>query len=146
MFRPVVVSFLIASYLCSTGCGSISAAGSAEKKFNIILETPPNAARVASPLLLKGRVDGSIHRGYLVVIVHPLATPLYFVQRSPSRPNADGVFQTLCYLGTKSGAGLNEEFEIVVLLSKRPLDEGTTFRSLPSSLASSDIITVTRVR
>lgn len=107
------------------------------------IESPQQNAEVGLTEIVKGKVSNPKVKVY--VLVHPLLTNLWWVQRIPSPPNQDGSWQTLCYFGTET-EGIGESFEIAAIVTRNRLEEGQTLTELPKDVVRSDIITVRRVR
>lgn len=107
------------------------------------IEEPKETSEVGLREIVKGRVSDPAVRPY--VLVHPMLTDLWWVQRRPSRPNQDGSWRTLCYFGTET-QGKGEFFEIVAIVTDANLEEGQTLEDLPSGAIRSDIVMVKRTR
>ena len=78
-----------------------------------------------------------------IVLVHPMSTDLWWVQRPPAPPNSDGKWATLCYFGTES-EGIGDYFQIVAIVPVNELPEGTVLQELPEARARSEVVTVRR--
>ena len=102
---------------------------------------PTQQASVGHQELVLGKVSDPNSRVY--VLVHPMATKMWWVQRIPSPPNRDGSWSTLCYFGTEN-QGIGEYFEIVGIQTEQQLGEGQTLKKIPSRSVRSDIVIVKR--
>lgn len=81
------------------------------------------------------------------VLLHPVETDLWWVQTPPAPTKADGTWKTRVYFGTET-QGAGEEFDILAIATGRELAPGDTLDvgDLPSDVARSDVMTVTRGR
>ena len=104
---------------------------------------PQQNAEVGLTHLVRGNVSDPNAR--VRVLVHPLLTNLWWVQRPPSPPNQDGSWQTVCYFGTET-EGVDEYFELIAIVTRERLDEGQTLSNLPDGAIRSDIIAVKRTK
>lgn len=105
------------------------------------IESPAKDAEVVSPELVRGTIsDPNVTP---IVLIHPMSTDLWWVQRPPAPPNANGEWATLCYLGTET-EGEGEYFQIVAIAPAGGLREGMTIRTLPADGARSDVVIVRR--
>ncbi len=109
----------------------------------IKIESPQQSSEVSLESTVRGTVSDPKVRVY--VLVHPLKTNQWWVQRSPSPTNQDGSWRTSCFLGTET-EGMNEEFELLALATTESLTEGQIFKELPQCGKRSDIVTVKRTR
>lgn len=109
----------------------------------IQIESPQQNSEVGLTEIVKGKVSNPKVRFY--VLVHPLLTNMWWVQRIPSPPNQDGSWQTLCYFGTET-KGIGESFEVVAIVTEDKLEEGQMLTELPKGVVQSDIVTVRRAR
>ncbi len=109
----------------------------------IQIESPQQNAEVGLTEIVNGKVSNP--KAQVYVLVHPLLTNLWWVQRIPSPPNQDGTWQTLCYFGTET-KGIGESFEIAAIVTKDKLEEGQMLPELPKDVVRSDIVTVRRAR
>ncbi len=107
------------------------------------IEQPQQDSEVGQHEIVRGKVSDTNARVY--VLVHPMMTNLWWVQRLPSPPNQDGSWQTLCYFGTET-EGKNEYFEVIAIVTHKNLKEGQILKELPSDAIRSDIIMVKRTR
>jgi len=112
-------------------------------KVQIQIESPKQNAEVAMQDTVRGKV--SEPRVPTYVLIHPLATNQWFVQRKPSPANQDGTWRTTCFFGTET-QGINEEFEVLALATTEKLKEGQVLKEVPKCGARSDIVTVKRIR
>lgn len=113
------------------------------RRVTISLMSPAQNAEVGLSEIVKGKASDPSARIY--VIVHPLLTNLWWVQRIPSPPNADGSFQTLCYFGTET-KGVGESFEIAAIVTNKTYVEGQILKELSKNAGMSDIVTVRRTK
>jgi hypothetical protein len=113
------------------------------EKSEIQIFNPKNNSAVEAKELVSGKTTNPELKVY--VLIHPLLTNLWWVQRIPSPPNLDGTWRTLCYFGTPN-MGIGEYFEIAAISTEMHLQEGMVFKELPSAIARSDIILVKRTR
>lgn len=109
----------------------------------IQIESPQQNAEIGLTEIVKGKVSNQ--KGKVYVLVHPLLTNLWWVQRFPSPPNQDGTWQTLCFFGTET-KGIGEPYEVVAIVTSKKYEEGQTLTELPGDSIRSDIITVKRGR
>lgn len=107
----------------------------------IQIEAPRQNAEVGMSEIVRGKVSNP--RVQVYVLVHPMLTKLWWVQRKPSPPNQDGSWQVLCYFGTET-EGMGEQFEIAAIVSDKRYEEGQTLNELSSNVVRSDIIVVRR--
>lgn len=112
-------------------------------KVQVQIDSPQQNAEVLMEHPVKGKVSNPKVRVY--VLVHPLKTNQWWVQRLPSPPNQDGSWRTVCFFGTET-QGAGEEFEVLAIATNDSLSEGTTLKELPQCGARSDIVTVKRAR
>jgi hypothetical protein len=125
-------------------CLVLSAAHVAtSQNLQVQIEEPTENSKVGLHEIVSGRVSDPDARPY--VLVHPMLTDLWWVQRRPSPPNRDGSWRTLCYFGTQT-QGVGEFFEIVAIVTDANLKEGQTLEDLPSGAIRSDIVMVERTR
>ena len=113
------------------------------EKVQIQIESPKQNAEVAMEDTVRGKVSDS--RVPVYVLVHPLKTNQWWVQRMPSPANQDGSWRTTCFFGTET-QGAGEEFEVLALATTEKLKEGQVLKELPKCGARSDIVTVKRIR
>lgn len=132
--RVLVLSFI--SSLILLGSSIVDA-----QNIRIRIERPNQGAEVGHIELVRGNVSDL--NAPIYVLVHPMLTKLWWIQRLPSPPNQDGSWQTICYFGTET-KGINEYFEVVAIVTLRKLKEGQTISDLPSDAIRSDIIMVKR--
>ena len=102
---------------------------------------PETGTEVGATHLVSGTVTSTDLRPH--ILIHPMSTDLWWVQRRPEAPNRDGSWSTLCYFGTET-QGVGDYYQIVAIISSEPMREGQTFRELPDGLARSDLVTVRR--
>jgi len=110
---------------------------------SIQIESPATGTEVAMETVVKGRVSDP--KANVFVLVHPLRAKPWWVQRIPAPANRDGSWQTLCYFGDAT-AGLDEEFQIVAIVSPRKLKERQTLNEVPKDVVRSEVVTVKRTR
>jgi hypothetical protein len=103
------------------------------------------AHEVGRIALIKGRVSNPQWSVY--VLVHPMVTPKWYVQKLPSPPNADGRWQSICFFGAER-AGIGEFFEVVAIFAeaRHLFREGQELNMLPDGYPRSTLITVRRGR
>ncbi|MBW8877322.1 MAG: hypothetical protein JF614_20345 [Acidobacteria bacterium] len=107
------------------------------------ITSPAESAVVDVEAMVKGKVSDAKTRVY--VLVRPLKTRYWWVQRLPAPPSPDGTWQTLCNFGTPS-EGVGEPYEIIAIASKTRLNliEGKTLEDVPDSGTTSAVVTVKR--
>lgn len=105
--------------------------------------TPGQGAEVERDTTIQGRVSDP--RVPVVVLVRPLTTRFWWVQRIPAPANRDGSWETLASFG-ESKRGVGEEFQIIALVTEERLVEGDMLDTLPRHSARSDIVKVRRTR
>lgn len=117
---------------------------------SIELLSPEADAQVGLNELVKGRVSDPTLGVF--VLVHPLLTPLWFVQPIPSPPNRNGSWHGIAYFGTES-KGVGELFEVVAIATEDPdlLEEGqqlssSAARKLLAGHLRTDVVPVKRTR
>jgi len=111
----------------------------------IKITRPENNAELGQQELVQGKVS-PVTKSRVCVLVHPMATNLWWVQNPPSVINADGTWQTLCYFGTEN-QGVGEYFELVAIVVNSQLKEGKTMSELPQDvIARSLVVTVKRTK
>jgi hypothetical protein len=93
--------------------------------------------------LVRGKVT-DYSKGNVFVLVHPLRTHFFWVQRPPSLINPDGSWQTICFLGTKT-QGIDGLFELIAIITKKTFKAGDTLAALPTDAIKSPFITVKRI-
>ena len=100
-------------------------------------------------LLLITVLDAGPH---VYVLVHPLLTDTWWVQRRPGPANAAGEWQSIAQFG-EGDAGINEYFEIVALATQAPNQfqvgekiDGARMSDLLTQYPHSDLVLVKRVR
>ena len=111
-------------------------------EIDIQITNPQQDEEVGHQELVRGTI--SAHDVQVYVLVHPMATNLWWVQRLPSSINKDGSWQTLCYFGTKN-QGIGEYFEVIAIVTAEELEEGQTLKALPADSVRSDMVTVKRI-
>ena len=80
----------------------------------------------------------------VAVIVHPMATAQYWVQRRVSVRN-DGTWKVQAYFGTDDVCDAGEHFEIVAVAAPRSvLSEADILAGWPNAKARSDVVEVVR--
>lgn len=86
------------------------------------------------------KVDGDLH---LYVLVHPLPTDIWYVQRMPTI--IDGNWQAVVFLGTEE-VGIGHRYELCAVITSKVLHEGQTvgLRDFPADI-DKYVITVTRL-
>jgi hypothetical protein len=109
---------------------------------SVRIEQPTHDSEIYQKVIVRGKVSHSHMKVY--VLIHPMETDFWLVQRPPSPPNGDGSWQTLCSFGTQN-KGVGELFEVVAILSDEDLKEGQQLDQLPPSAIESDIIIVRRI-
>ena len=109
---------------------------------SVSIESPEQYAEIGLSELVRGTVSDPSARPF--VLLHPMSTDLWWVQRAPAPPNSDGEWATLCYFGTES-QGIGDHFQIVALVPVGELEEGMVLQDLPEAQARSDVVTVRRV-
>jgi hypothetical protein len=92
--------------------------------------------------LVRGKVT-DYSMGNVFVLVHPMRTNLFWVQRPPSLINQDGLWQTICFFGTKT-QGIGEYFELIAIITNKTMKEGDTLQVIPTDVIKSPLITVKR--
>ncbi len=102
---------------------------------------PKNNSEVGHNELVRGKVTQNDINIY--VLVHPMLTNLWWVQRPPAGINSDGSWQTIAYFGTEN-QGIGEYFELSAIATDRNYKEGQTLKEIPANAVRSDIITVKR--
>ncbi len=127
-----------------TGCSKRKSRDNAPKNVQIVITYPTDKAEIEGiEHLVQGKVT-NYSEGNIYVILHPLLTNLYWVQRPPSAINIDGTWQTLCYFGTENEGG-GEFYELIAIVIDDRLKEGQTMSGLPQdSIAISPVVTVKR--
>ena len=107
--------------------------------------------RITSPVdgadaKLQSTVTGEVSepKVQVHVLVHPVTTDQWWVQRPPSA-GQDGKWKTTVFFGTKSH-GIDEEFEVLAIATRKCLEAGDTIdvSELPTDGVRSLIVTVTR--
>jgi hypothetical protein len=140
--------FSVIFVICVLSLSAFNSASSqpAKEKIKITILTPSDNSNVGLECLVRGKVS-NYTGGNVYVLVHPLKTKLWWVQRLPSVINDDGSWQTLCYLGTET-KGVSEYFEIIAILTNKTLTEGQTIgtTNLSTDTIKSKVITVQRTR
>lgn len=121
-------------------------------------ESKENASKAAAQIVINSPADNTelkgvehlvrgkiidYSKGNVFVLVHPLRTNLFWVQRPPSSINHDGSWQTLFYLGTET-QGIGEYFELIAIITNETMNEGDTLTSIPTDVIKSPVITVKR--
>ncbi len=86
------------------------------------------------------KVGGNLH---LYVLLHPLPTDTWYVQRLPTV--LDRHWQAIVFFGTEE-VGIGDEYELCAIITDKILREGQTLRSkdFPTD-EDKDVITVTRL-
>lgn len=107
----------------------------------IEIRSPASGEEVEVETLVEGWVSDP--KAQVYVLVRPLRTKYWWVQRLPAPANRDGSWQTLVNIGTET-EGIGEPFEIVALVTKRKLHEGDRLEVLPERTALSDSVRVHR--
>lgn len=110
-------------------------------EIDIQITKPQQDEEVGHQELVRGTI--STQNVQVYVLMHPMATNLWWVQRLPSSINKDGSWKTLCYFGTKN-QGIGEYFEVIAIVTAEELEEGQTVREFPGDSVRSDIVTVIR--
>ena len=110
-------------------------------EIDIQITEPQQDEEVGHQELVRGTI--SVQDVQVYVLVHPMLTNLWWVQRLPSSINMEGSWQTICYFGTKN-QGIGEYFEVIAIVTTEELEEGQTLSELPGGLVRSDIVTVKR--
>jgi hypothetical protein len=107
------------------------------------IQSPKANQEVGVETMVTGKVSDPQARVY--VLVRPLKTRYWWVQRMPAPPSSDGTWQTLCYFGTPTEGG-GEPYEIIAIASKKRLSlkEGQKLEDTPEQGVSSDVVTVKR--
>ncbi len=126
-------------------CVSLASCSKAEKltDVKVQIDSPQQNAEVVLQEIVKGKVSNP--KATVYVLVHPLLTHIWWVQRMPSPPNQDGTWQTVCYFGTEN-KGVGESFEVVAIVTNKKLEEGQTLTELPKESVRTDITTVRRIK
>jgi hypothetical protein len=109
----------------------------------IQIDSPAQGTEVSMEVMAKGKASGAKAKVY--VLVHPLRARSWWVQQLPAPPNRDGSWQTLCVFGTPT-SGLNEDFQIIAIVTHHRYKEGQMLDDVPSSLAHSEVVTVKRTQ
>jgi len=119
--------------------------GQEEPIASVRIKQPESGATVDGyRIIVKGASTGlrdpNLH---LYLLVHPLATPFWWVQPLPT-VDRDGNWVTRVYLG-KPDVGNNEDYAIKAIITTQKLYEANTFKvnELPSFIVEDQII-VTR--
>ena len=119
-----------------------SAALGETKKEALLTITQPLDGGMVSPMeMVRGKVSGTSRQIYL--LVHPMLSTEWWVQRKPSPPNRDGSWRGLAQFG-EAGKHHGYEFELVALTTGVELKEGDRLGELPTDGIRSDIIAVRR--
>ena len=113
------------------------------KDVQVTIEYPKQDAEVGFRDIVKGKVSKPDVNIYL--LLHPLATNIFWVQKLPSAINEDGSWSTICYFGTET-LGLAEHFELVAIVTDYKLLAGQKLRTLPQRGIKSNIVTVRRTK
>ena len=136
---------LLIATACLLAAGCTAQTDGKSEKSQVRIESPQPAAGVGLSEIVRGKVTNLDRKASVYVLVHPLSMNLWWVQRLPSPPNADGSWQTQCYFGTEK-EGMGESFELVAIAATSRLKEGQTLGEFPRDVARSDVVTVKRVR
>lgn len=137
-FVNMIFITILTGLLFMATCGTARA----DNQVSIIITDPKGGEEVPMGKVVRGTVSDATLQVY--VLVHPLATNLWWVQRLPN-VQSNGKWQSYCYFGTTE-RGVGEEFEIIAVASsdKNLYTEGQTLSDIPEGLPRSGIITVRR--
>jgi hypothetical protein len=107
------------------------------------IQSPKKNQEVGVETMVTGTVSDP--QTHVYVLVRPLRTKFWWVQRPPSPPARDGNWQTLGYFGTPT-EGNGEPYEIIAIAANKRLDlkEGQKLEDVPDLGVRSDVITVKR--
>lgn len=116
-------------------------------RFDIVdlTQKHPKPQQVGQIVLVRGKAPDPHSSVY--VMVHPMLSPVWYVQKIPALPNRDGAWRTTCYLGGER-QGIGDFFEIVAVYAdaKNLFHRDQELKAYPNNLAHSPVITVKRVR
>ena len=83
----------------------------------------------------------------LVPFVRPLSEAKWWWAQATPLVHRDGTFEGSVFIGEKRGSGVGVNFQIAVLaVPKGSITEGDRLTNLPFSYATSNVVTVRRIR
>jgi hypothetical protein len=141
--RRGVIATITLEVMCLAAFFGLACAAPKSPDVTVKITAPEQAAEVVRETIVAGTVSDPKARVY--VLVHPLRVKPWWVQRVPAPANNDGSWQTLCYFG-EAGRGLNEQYQIIAIVTDRTFSEGDQLDDVPSDVAHSEVVTVKRTQ
>jgi hypothetical protein len=124
--------------------------GQSRPSLRVRIDAPKDGAVVEEQTVVQGKVSDADAPVY--VLVRPVTTDVWWVQNEPL-VQSDGAWQVSAHIGTDR-LGPGESYEVVAvaasgnrlmrLLQRNELQPGQQIKSVPRSLASSNVVIVRR--
>ncbi|HEX3553489.1 MAG TPA: hypothetical protein VIA62_09700 [Thermoanaerobaculia bacterium] len=134
--RNIAVGILI-------GLALLAVAKNSAASVQIEITSPVEGADVGREETVSGSASDSNLSVY--VLIRPVRSSTWWVERPPAPTNRNGSWKTDCYFGTPS-KGVGEAFEVIAIVTEQKLKEGDQIDELPTYIARSETVTVHRTR